>query len=69
MKGLFIFNATAKPNKNPLDSTPAIASNSIFFKLSIKQSTIKFEIDGFRNKGVISVKRIPFVGKSGISLN
>ena len=49
MKGLFIFNATAKPNKNPLDSTPAIASNSIFFKLSIKQSTIKFEIDGFRN--------------------
>jgi predicted O-linked N-acetylglucosamine transferase (SPINDLY family) len=47
MKGLFIFNATAKPNKNPLDSTPAIASNSIFFKLSIKQSTIKFEIDGF----------------------
>ncbi len=66
---MFIFKATAKPNKKPLASTPAMASNYTSFKISIKQSTTKLETLGFKKSGVISVKRIPGVGKSAISLN
>ena len=61
----FRIAATGVPNRNPLASGPTITSAS--FAYSIICLTTKFKASPLANKGEISLKCTPGVGKSGTS--
>ena len=62
------FPAIADEKRKPLASIPIIASDLIIDSLKQNLSIISLNIVGSASRGIISLKTIPFLGKSGYSL-
>ena len=63
MKEILFFILNGRPNKKPLLSTPTICVISGLIDLD-SSLTISEHNKGFLRTGVISLKTIPFLGKS-----